>query len=101
MKRAKDKGFSISVGPELEFFLFETDEYGLPTQRTQDVGGYFEPSPKDDGEKVRLAIYKALKMLGFTIEASHHEVAEGQHEINFKYADALASADDNNVQMGS
>lgn len=93
VKRAKDKGFSISVGPELEFFLFETDEYGLPTQRTQDVGGYFEPSPKDDGEKVRLAIYKALKMLGFTIEASHHEVAEGQHEINFKYADALASAD--------
>ena len=93
VKRAKDQGFSISVGPELEFFLFETDEYGLPTQRTQDVGGYFEPSPKDDGEKVRLAIYKALKMLGFTIEASHHEVAEGQHEINFKYADALASAD--------
>ncbi|WP_100405798.1 type I glutamate--ammonia ligase [Bacillus solitudinis] len=93
VKRAKDNGYSISVGPELEFFLFETDEYGLPTQRTQDVGGYFEPSPKDDGEKVRLAIYKALKMMGFTIEASHHEVAVGQHEINFKYADALGSAD--------
>ncbi|WP_088104502.1 type I glutamate--ammonia ligase [Halalkalibacter urbisdiaboli] len=91
--RAKDKGYSISVGPELEFFLFETDEYGLPTQRTQDVGGYFEPSPKDNGEVVRLAIYKALKMMGFTIEASHHEVAVGQHEINFKYADALGSAD--------
>ncbi|WP_413377764.1 type I glutamate--ammonia ligase [Alkalihalobacillus sp. 1P02AB] len=93
VKRAKDKGYSISVGPELEFFLFETDEYGQPTIRTQDVGGYFEPSPKDEGEKVRLAIYKALKMMGFTIEASHHEVAVGQHEINFKYADALASAD--------
>ncbi|KGA96163.1 glutamine synthetase [Alkalihalobacillus alcalophilus ATCC 27647 = CGMCC 1.3604] len=93
VKRAKDKGYSISVGPELEFFLFETDEFGQPTIRTQDVGGYFEPSPKDEGEKVRLAIYKALKMMGFTIEASHHEVAVGQHEINFKYADALASAD--------
>ncbi|GAF64397.1 type I glutamate--ammonia ligase [Alkalihalobacillus trypoxylicola] len=93
VKRAADKGYSISVGPELEFFLFETDEYGQPTIRTQDVGGYFEPSPKDEGEKVRLAIYKALKMMGFTIEASHHEVAIGQHEINFKYADALASAD--------
>ena len=93
VKRAADKGYSISVGPELEFFLFDTDEFGQPTLRTQDVGGYFEPSPKDDGEKVRLAIYKALRMMGFTIEASHHEVAIGQHEINFKYSDALGSAD--------
>ncbi|WP_059104208.1 type I glutamate--ammonia ligase [Shouchella shacheensis] len=93
VERASDKGYSISVGPELEFFLFDTDEFGRPTMRTQDVGGYFEPSPKDDGEKVRLAIYKALKMMGFTVEASHHEVAVGQHEINFKYADALGSAD--------
>ncbi|BAB07586.1 glutamine synthetase [Halalkalibacterium halodurans C-125] len=93
VERAKEKGYSISVGPELEFFLFETDEYGLPTKQTQDIGGYFEPSPKDNGEKVRLEIYRTLKAMGFTIEASHHEVAEGQHEINFKYADALGSAD--------
>ncbi|ARK32829.1 type I glutamate--ammonia ligase [Halalkalibacter krulwichiae] len=93
VKRAKDQGYSISVGPELEFFLFKTDENGQPTLDTQDKGGYFEPSPKDLGEKVRLEIYKALKMMGFTIEASHHEVAIGQHEINFKYADALGSAD--------
>lgn len=93
VERAKEKGFFINVGPELEFFLFETDEFGQPTLRTQDVGGYFEPSPKDLGEKVRLEIYKALKMMGFIIEASHHEVAIGQHEINFKYADALGSAD--------
>ncbi|GAE29744.1 type I glutamate--ammonia ligase [Halalkalibacter hemicellulosilyticus] len=93
VERAKDHGYSISVGPELEFFLFETDEHGQPTMRTQDVGGYFETSPKDYGEKVRLEIYKALKMMGFTIEASHHEVAIGQHEINFKYSDALGSAD--------
>lgn len=93
VERAKEKGYSINVGPELEFFLFETDEYGQPTLRTQDVGGYFEPSPKDLGERVRLEIYRALKMMNFTIEASHHEVAIGQHEINFKYADALGSAD--------
>ncbi|MBP3952730.1 type I glutamate--ammonia ligase [Bacillus sp. YZJH907-2] len=93
VKRAADQGYSISVGPELEFFLFETDDYGQPTLRTQDVGGYFETSPKDFGEKVRLEIYKALKMMGFTIEASHHEVAIGQHEINFKYSDALGAAD--------
>ncbi|MEB1807117.1 MAG: type I glutamate--ammonia ligase [Bacillaceae bacterium] len=91
--KAKEQGYGISVGPELEFFLFETDEKGRPTLNTQDVGGYFEPSPHDYGEKVRLAIYRTLKEMGFTIEASHHEVAEGQHEINFKYADALGAAD--------
>jgi glutamine synthetase len=91
--RAADKGFSISVGPELEFFLFKADESGNPTLELGDNGGYFEPSPKDFGERVRLEIYRALKAMGFTIEASHHEVAEGQHEINFKYADALTAAD--------
>ncbi|MGM0877397.1 MAG: type I glutamate--ammonia ligase [Bacillota bacterium] len=93
VKRAADKGYTISVGPELEFFLFQTDENGNPTMELGDNGGYFEPSPKDFGERVRLEIYRALKAMGFTIEASHHEVAEGQHEINFKYADALGAAD--------
>ncbi|PAE36508.1 type I glutamate--ammonia ligase [Bacillus sp. 7884-1] len=93
VERAADKGFTISVGPELEFFLFKTDENGYPTQELSDKAGYFEPSPKDLGERVRLEIYRALKAMGFTIEASHHEVAEGQHEINFKYADALGAAD--------
>lgn len=91
--KAADKGYSISVGPELEFFLFQTDEEGNPTVKTHDNAGYFAPSPADLGEKVRLEIYRALKAMGFTIEASHHEVAEGQHEINFKYADILGSAD--------
>jgi glutamine synthetase len=91
--RAAEKGYTISVGPELEFFLFKTDENGNPTTKLHDNGGYFEPSPKDLGERVRLEIYRALKAMGFTIEASHHEVAEGQHEINFKYADALGAAD--------
>jgi len=91
--RAAEKGYTISVGPELEFFLFKKDEKGNPTTELHDNGGYFEPSPKDLGDRVRLEIYRALKAMGFTIEASHHEVAEGQHEINFKYADALGSAD--------
>ncbi|MFS0638548.1 type I glutamate--ammonia ligase [Mesobacillus foraminis] len=93
MDRAADKGFTISVGPELEFFLFKTDGNGYATQEISDRAGYFEPSPHDLGERVRLEIYRALKAMGFTIEASHHEVAEGQHEINFKYADALTAAD--------
>ncbi|MDG5787389.1 type I glutamate--ammonia ligase [Evansella sp. AB-P1] len=93
VERAADKGYAINVGPELEFFLFETDETGRPTQETQDFAGYFEPSPHDNGEKVRLEIYRALKAMGFTIEASHHEVARGQHEINFKYDDILTTAD--------
>jgi glutamine synthetase len=93
VERAVEKGYTISVGPELEFFLFKTDENGYPTQEISDRAGYFEPSPKDLGERVRLEIYRALKSMGFTIEASHHEVAEGQHEINFKYADVLGAAD--------
>lgn len=91
--KAAEQGYTISVGPELEFFLFQTDENGRPTLNTHDFGGYFEPAPYDLGEKVRLEIYRALKKMGYTIEASHHEVAEGQHEINFKYADVLTSAD--------
>ncbi|MGP4042034.1 type I glutamate--ammonia ligase [Gracilibacillus sp. D59] len=90
---AKEKGFSINVGPELEFFLFEADEKGQPTQQVHDKAGYFEPAPYDLGERVRLEIYKTLKKMGFTIEASHHEVAQGQHEINFKFGDALKTAD--------
>lgn len=93
VERAADQGYTISVGPELEFFLFKTDENGYATQELGDKAGYFEPSPHDLGERVRLEIYRALKAMGFTIEASHHEVAEGQHEINFKYADVLTAAD--------
>jgi glutamine synthetase len=93
VERAADKGYTISVGPELEFFLFKTDENGYATQELGDKAGYFEPSPHDVGERVRLEIYRALKAMGFTIEASHHEVAAGQHEINFKYSDVLTAAD--------
>lgn len=91
--KAAEKGYSISVGPELEFFLFKKDDSGKATTITQDNGDYFETSPKDLGARVRLEVFRALKAMGFKIEASHHEVAIGQHEIGFKYADVLGAAD--------
>lgn len=92
VEKAATLGYSISIGPELEFFLFREDGEGNPSVTPQDNGGYFEPA-HDLGEKVRLEIYRTLKAMGFRIEASHHEVAMGQHEINFKFMDALTSAD--------
>ena len=89
-----DAGYEAYFGTEPEFFLFETDESGRPTTIPHDSGGYFDLAPKDMATDVRREIIFALESMGFEVEASHHEVAEGQHEINFKYADALRSADD-------
>jgi glutamine synthetase len=83
----------MNAGPEPEFYLFERTEEGLPTVCTKDKGGYFDLSPIDLGDEVRRAIVMALQDMDFEIEASHHEVGEGQHEIDFKYGDALATAD--------
>ena len=93
LDRAAKMGYTFNVGPECEFFFFETDEAGRPTTKTGDEAGYFDLSPIDHGEATRREICLALEDMGFEIEASHHEVAEGQHEINFKYADALTAAD--------
>ena len=97
LRRALDKaeklGYTFNVGPEMEFFLFEADEKGLPTSRTADAASYFDMAPIDHGGDVRREICLMLEEMGFEIEASHHEVAEGQHEIDFKYADALTAAD--------
>ena len=93
LKKAADMGYSFNVGPEMEFFLFQTDEQGHPTTATSDEAGYFDLGPLDHGESTRREICMALEQMGFEIEASHHEVAAGQHEIDFKYADALVSAD--------
>lgn len=90
---AKDMGYTMNVGTECEFFLFEKDENGNPTTNTHDVAGYFDVDPDDSGINCRREIIETLEAMGFEIEASHHEVAEGQHEINFKYADALTAAD--------
>lgn len=93
LKRAADMGFSFNVGPECEFFLFEMDKDGKPTTKTGDEAGYFDLGPIDHGDYTRREICLALEHLGFEIEASHHECAAGQHEIDFKYADALKAAD--------
>ena len=94
LKRAADMGYeAFNVGPEAEFFLFQTDEEGKPTTKTNDEAGYFDLGPLDHGEGTRREICLALEQMGYEIEASHHEVAEGQHEIDFKYADALKAAD--------
>ena len=94
LKKAADMGYdTFNVGPEAEFFLFQTDEEGKPTTKTNDEAGYFDLGPLDHGEGTRREICMALEQMGFEIEASHHEVAQGQHEIDFKYAEALKTAD--------
>lgn len=93
MGEAKKLGYEFNVGNECEFFLFQTDENGRPTTKTNDEAGYFDLDPIDMGTDARRDICLTLEQMGFEIEASHHEVAEGQHEIDFKYADALTTAD--------
>lgn len=90
---AKSMGFTMYVGPEAEFFLFKRDCDGRPTTITNDRGGYFDLSPIDKGEDARRDIVLTLEEMGFHVEASHHECAPGQHEIDFRYADALTTAD--------
>ncbi len=93
LKKAESMGYEFMVGPECEFFLFQTDEKGEPSTVTGDQANYFDLGPLDHGEEVRRDICLALEAMGFEIEASHHEAAPGQHEIDFKYADALKTAD--------
>jgi len=93
LEEAKKLGYTMNVGPECEFFLFKKDEDGAPTVVTHDAAGYYDLGPDDLGEDIRAEIVATLQKMGFEIEASHHEVAEGQHEIDFKYADALTTAD--------
>ncbi|MDU2105004.1 MAG: type I glutamate--ammonia ligase [Enterococcus faecalis] len=101
LKRAladmKELGFtSFNLGPEPEFFLFKLDENGEITTDLNDKGGYFDFAPTDLGENCRRDIVLELESLGFEVEASHHEVAPGQHEIDFKYADVVDACD--NIQ---
>lgn len=95
--RAEKDGFTnFNIGTEPEFFLFKLDEDGQATMKLNDKGGYFDLAPLDMGENVRREIVLTLEQMGFEVEAAHHEVAEGQHEVDFKYADALEQAD--NIQ---
>lgn len=93
LKKAENLGYTYNVGPELEFFLFKKHPDGSPSLETQDKAGYYELSPDDLGEDVRIRIVETLESLGYSLEASHHEVAYGQHEIDFEYSDALDCAD--------
>jgi len=90
---AASLGYTYNCGPELEFFLFRRSESGAITPTPFDVGGYFDFSPKDENQSVRGEIVLALEAMGMKIEAAHHEVAIGQQEIDFEYADALTAAD--------
>lgn len=93
LETVKNMGLSLNVGPELEFFLFLTDEEGSPSTRTADRAGYFDLGPLDHGESTRREVALALEKMGIEVEASHHETAAGQHEIDLKYAGALTAAD--------
>jgi glutamine synthetase len=94
LREMEELGFTnFNLGPEPEFFLFKLDEKGEPSLELNDQGGYFDLAPTDLGENCRRDIVLELEEMGFEIEASHHEVAPGQHEIDFKYADALTACD--------
>lgn len=93
LKEAADMGYLFHVGPECEFFLFHTDDNGLPTTTTHEKAGYFDLGPLDLGENARRDMVLNLEDMGFVVEASHHEVAPAQHEIDFRYDEALATAD--------
>ncbi len=93
VERARKLGFTMMAGCEAEFFLFEKTEGGTPTTVTHDSGSYFDLSPIDRGEEIRRVIVEQLVAMGFEVEAAHHEVATGQHEIDFRYADVLTTAD--------
>ncbi len=90
--KAGELGYTAMMGPEAEFFLFQRHN-GAPSTETHDRGAYFDLAPVDRGEEARRDIVNVLEKMGFEVEAAHHEVAPGQHEIDFKYADALTTAD--------
>ena len=93
IEEAKNLGYTFNVGPECEFFLFHQDENGQPTTLSHEKAGYFDLGPVDLGENARRDMVLTLEDMGYEIEASHHEVAPAQHEIDFKYTDALHTAD--------
>ena len=93
VERAKKLGFTMMAGCEAEFFLFEQSQGNPLSTVTHDSGSYFDLSPVDRGEEIRRVITEHLVEMGFEVEAAHHEVATGQHEIGFRYADALTTAD--------
>ena len=94
LKKAKDMGYTFMAGPECEFFLFHTDEEGNPSTVTHEKAGYFDVGPLDYAENVRRDIVLCLEEMGFEVEASHHELAPAQHEVDLQYQEGLRTADD-------
>ena len=94
VEQAAALGYTMNIGPECEFFLFQTDDRGMPSLSPSDQAGYFDLSPLDQGESTRREVSLSLEEMGFTVETSHHEMAPGQHEIDFRYEPALQAADD-------
>ena len=94
VQEAAEMGYQMDVGPECEFFLFLTDDEGNPTTITHEKAGYFDVGPLDLGENARRDMILTLEDMGFVVEASHHEDAPAQHEIDFHYDEALKTADD-------
>ena len=94
VKQVHEMGYEFEIGPECEFFMFNTDDNGCPTTETSEIAGYFEMGPNDLGENARRDMVLTLEDMGYEIEASHHESAPGQHEIDFKYVPAMQAADD-------
>ncbi len=95
-QKAADMGYECQVGPECEFFLFNTDENGMPTTNTREQAGYFDCGPIDFGENARRDIVLNLEQMNLIVESSHHEMAPAQHEVDFQYDEALHTAD--NIQ---
>lgn len=93
IEEAEKLGYELKVGPECEFFLFDLGEDGEVKAQTKESGGYFDVSPLDSGENARREMVLMLEQMGFTVESSFHEEANGQHEIDFKYSDAMSTAD--------
>lgn len=93
LREAAQMGYTMVVGPECEFFLFKLGESGEATLATNDKAGYFDLAPVDNGEIARRDMVLTLKQMGFEVEMSHHECGTGQHEIDFKYSEALSAAD--------
>jgi glutamine synthetase len=93
LEQYRAAGYNVMIGPEIEFFLFQRDAQMKPTTRTEDPGSYFDLVPLDRGEETRRRIVSELRASGFVVEAGHHEIAPGQHEIDLKEAPALAMAD--------
>ncbi len=93
IREAEEMGLTFRVGAECEFFLFHLDDNGMPTTLTHEKAGYFDVGPVDFGENARRDMVLTLEDMGFVVEASHHDVAPAQHEISFRYDDALTTAD--------